>query len=181
MKIKNIYKLLFYILLVPYILLAIYLFWPVKNKESQIITQEAQSTCQKELEASSDVIDEYNGVSMPVDFSDFPEAKTYYTRITETVKKGVNFAGYYSLIPFGVGTDNVGFAIVNLKTGKVIVYNPISTNYHLQNYGSYFVLLPVYTGQTREYYKIVNDKLELVCSEVSTQDMYPNLPEDVQW
>lgn len=178
MKISNIYRLLFYVLLVLYILFSIYLFWPVKNKEEgQDTIQDVKSTCQQELEANNFNIDEYNGVPKPVDFSGFPEAKTYHTRITETVKKGVNFAGYYSLIGFGVGTDNVGFAIVNLKTGKVIAYNPVSPSYHLQNYGSYFVLEPVYLGQTREYYKIVDDKLELACSEVSTADMYPQFPE----
>lgn len=147
----------------------------------QKATIPSEPNCETKLSSINETSEDFEGATKQIDFSDFPEAKTYYTRITETVKKRMNFAGYYSLISFGVGTDNVGFAIVNLKTGKVIAYNPVSVNYHLQNYGSYFVLQPVNEGQTREYYKIVNDELELVCSEVSTKDMYPNPPEDVLW
>ncbi|WKZ25450.1 MAG: hypothetical protein QY322_03635 [bacterium] len=178
----NIYKLLFYILLVPYILLAIYLFWSVKDKgESQDTIQDIQSTCQKELEASNSDVDEYNGVPKPIDFSDLPEAKRHYTRITETAERGVNFAERYSLAILGCGTDCASFAVTNVETGKVIAYRPANPSYILLNEGSYLVLEPVYAEQTREYYKIVDDKLELVCTEKSTQDMYPNLPEDVRW
>lgn len=174
----NIYKLLFYILLIPYILFAIYLFWPVKDKEeSQDTIQDIQSTCQKELEASSDIIEEYNGVPKPVDFSDFPEAMRHYTRITETAKKGVNFAGRYSLAILGCGTDCASFAVTNVETGGVIAYRPANPSYLLLNKSNYLVLEPVYKGQTRGYYKIVDDRLELVCGEISTADMYPQFPE----
>jgi len=169
----NIYKLLFYVLLVSYILFAIYLFWPTKQEDkSQEPKIVQKSTCQKELETSSDVAQELRGIPKSVDFSDYPEAKRYYTRITETVKEGVNLAGYYTLARWGVGTDSVGFAVINLKTGKVISFDPVRESYHLQNYGSYLILEPVYAGQTREFYKIVNDKLELACTEQSTKDMY---------
>ncbi len=172
MKKINIYKLLFYILLIPYILFAIYIFWPTKQEDKNQEPETIQSICQKELETSNDVVEEFNDTPKPVDFSDFPEAKRYYTRITETVKEGANFAGHYTLARWGVGTDSVGLSVVNLKTGKVIAFDPVRENYHLQNMGSYFILEPVYAGQTREYYKIVDDKLELACAEQSTKDMY---------
>ena len=178
MRKTNIYKFLFYILLIPYIFFVIYLFWPTKQEKQNQEPKTVQSTCEKELRVTGDVVEWFYGTPMPVDFSDFPKAKTYYTRITETVKRGANFAGYYSLVGFGVGIDNVGFAVVNLKTGKVIAYNPVSINYHLTNKSSYIVLVPVYAGQTREFYKIVNDKLELACTEESTKNMYGS-PEDV--
>lgn len=177
MKTNNIYKLLFYILLVPYILFAVYLFWPVKDEVNQDTTQDNQSTCQKELEATSSDTDEYNGVSKPVDFSDFPDAKTYFTMITKAVEGGVNFAGRYTLAMWGCGTDCRGFSVINVETGKVIAYNPVNSQYHVQNGGNYIVLEPVTAGQTREYYKIANDKLELACSEVSSKDMYGPIEE----
>ena len=168
----NIYKILFYILLIPYILFAIYIFWPTKQEDKGQEPETVQNTCEKELEVSNNDVEEFNGISKPVDFSDFPEAKRYYTKITESSKEGANFTGYYSLIGLGCGTDCIGVSIVNLKTGKVIAFDPARENYHLQNNGSYFVLEPVYAGQTREYYKIVDDKLELACTEKSTKDMY---------
>lgn len=176
MKKYNTYKLLFYILLILYILFAIYLFWLAKNNKKDE-SQNLQSTCKNTLEKSNNIIEKFNDVSKPVDFSAFPEAKLYYTRITESVKKGPNFAGHYSLIGLGCGTDCIGLSVVNLKTGKVIAFDPVRENYHLQNLGSYLVLEPVYKGQKREYYKIVDDKLELACSEISTEDMYPQFPE----
>lgn len=130
-------------------------------------------SCEAKMNELNDkVLEKNDDISIPVDFTDFPEAKTYFTRITETVKEGSNFADYYSLIGFGCGTDCVGLSIVNLANGKVIAYKPTNPNYHLQNMGSYFVLEPVYAGQTREYYKIVDDKLEIACTEESIKDMY---------
>lgn len=177
----NIYKLLFYILLVPCIPFAIYLFWPVKDKEeSNEAIQDIQSTCQKELEASSDVVEVYNGISKPVNFSNFPESKTYYTMITKSVEDGPNFAGHFTIARWGCGTDTLAYSVVDNKTGDIIAYSNCAPNYHLINYGldsRFLVLEPVYAGQTREYYKIVDDKLELACSEISTEDMYPQFPE----
>lgn len=176
MKIKNIYKLLFYILLIPYILFAIYLFWPVEDKgENQEAIQNTQSTCQKELEATSDDVEEFDGISKPVNFSNFPEAKSYYTMITKSVEDGSNFAGHFTIARWGCGTDTLAYSIINNKTGDIIAYSDCVPNYHLINYGldsSFLVLEPVYAGQIREYYKIVDDKLELVCTEESTKDMY---------
>lgn len=172
MKKINIYKLLFYILLIPYIIFAIYVFWPTKQEDKSQEPETIQSTCEKELEASSDPVEEFNGILKPVDFSDYQDAKIYYTRITESSKEGANFSGHYSLTVLGCGTDCTGVSVVNLKTGKVIAFDPVRENYHLQNVGSYFILEPVYAGQTREFYKIVDDKLELACTEIATKDMY---------
>lgn len=175
MKINNIYKLLFYILLIPYVIFAIYIFWPTKQESKNQESVTTQSACQKELEATSSDIEEYNDVPKTVDFSEFPEAKTYRTRITETVKKGANFAGHFTIARWGCGTDTLAYSVVDNKTGNIIAYSDCVPNYHLINYGldsKFLVLEPVYAGQTREYYKIVDDKLELACSEVSVTDMY---------
>lgn len=180
MKKFNIYKILFYLLLIPYILFAIYLFWPVKDKEKQEIPQDARSACQKELEATSNDVERFDGVSKSVNFSNFPEAKTYYTMITKSVEDGSNFAGHFTIARWGCGTDTLAYSIVDNKTGDIIAYSDCVSNYHLINYGldsSFLVLEPVYAGQSREYYKIVDNKLELACSEVSKEDMYPQFPE----
>lgn len=134
-----------------------------------------ETNCEAKLEASSNkIIERFDIIPKSVDFSSFPEAKIYYTKITEGVKKGVNFSGHYILIPIGCGTDCVLFSVVDARTSKVIAYNSGKANYHLVNKGSYFILEPVFEGQTREFYKIVEDEnfLKMVCSEESKTDMY---------
>lgn len=172
----NIYKLLFCILLISSILFVIYIFWTFRDKEEgQDVAQDIQSICQKELETTNDVIEVFNGIPKPVNFSNFPEAKRYYTMITKSVKEGSNFAGHFTVARWGCGTDTLAYLVVDNKTGDIIAYSDCVPNYHLINYGldsSFLVLEPVYAGQTREYYKIVNNKLELACSEVSVTDMY---------
>lgn len=114
-----------------------------------------------------------------VDFSSNENAREYKTVISETEAKGSNFAGHFTLATWGCGTDCVGYAVVDTETGKIIAYNPANGNYHLDNISlnsSYFVLEPVYKGQDRKYYQIIeNDseiRLDLSCTEKSTKDMY---------
>lgn len=148
----------------------------IKQSNQKNYSPIIQSGCETELDKSSGNFQESEDTSKAVDFSDFPEAKKYYTRITEAVKKGVNFSDHYVLIPIGCGTDCVLFAVVNAKTGKVIAYNSGRANYHLINKGSYFVLESVFAGQTREFYKVVENenesRIEMVCSEESKTNMY---------
>jgi hypothetical protein len=47
------------------------------------------------------------------------DARMYRTRITEGAKSGPNFAGHYTIVKWGCGSDCLGFAIVNAKTGAV--------------------------------------------------------------
>jgi hypothetical protein len=47
-------------------------------------------------------------------------ARTYRTRIAHEYKEGgQNFAGHFSLVTWGCGTDCVSFAIVDATTGEV--------------------------------------------------------------
>lgn len=153
------------------ILLTLFGFVHLRTNKQESRTK-VEPDCEAKIATISTTLEKFESTPKTVDFSDFPEAKTYYTRITETVKRGVNFSDHYVLIPIGCGTDCVLFAMVDAKTGKVIAYNSGMANYHLVNKGSYFVLEPVHKGQTREYYKVVDDKLEMVCSEESKTNMY---------
>lgn len=136
--------------------------------------------CEAKMIAINEVFENFEGVPKPVDFSDFPEAKTYYTRITESVKKGANFAGYFRLIIWGVGTDVVGYAVVDLNSSKVISYEPANPNYHLRQTfdlnSSYFILDPLYVGEVRKFYMLKNGdgigKLVLACTEKAEENYY---------
>ena len=141
------------------------------NKQKLEIQTEPD--CEAKMIATNKVFEKFEATPKIVDFSNFPEAKTYYTRITEFVKRGVNFSSHYVLIPIGCGTDCVLFVVVDAKTGKVIAYNSGKANYHLINKGSYFILEPIFAGQKREFYKIgEGNQLEVVCTEIATKDYY---------
>jgi hypothetical protein len=76
------------------------------------------------LEATTHINDEqiYTGVASPVRFSSsFPEALTYRTRIREAVRSGTNFAGHYTLVTIGCGTNCARHTIVDTKTGQIIM------------------------------------------------------------
>lgn len=160
-----------------WLLLGIFLFITLlilKQSKFKDFSPTVETNCKTRLEAPGNkTTEQFRGTPKSVDFSDFPEAKTYYTRITEAVKRGVNFSGHHILIPIGCGTDCVLFAIVDVRTGKVIAYNSGKANYHLINKNVYFVLEPVFTGQTREFYKIdENNQLNIACTEPATKDYY---------
>ena len=62
----------------------------------------------------------YNGKLSDPDFSTNEEAQLFKTRITESCKEGINFAGYYTLVYWGCGTACQYGVIVNRKTGEII-------------------------------------------------------------
>lgn len=55
-----------------------------------------------------------------LDLSSNPVARKYRTTLRLNVKKGPNFAGHYRVVIWGCGTSCVMFAVVNLKSGRVI-------------------------------------------------------------
>lgn len=137
--------------------------------------------CEAKMVATNKIFEKFEGTPKPVNFSTLPEAKTFYTRITEAVKTGPNFAGHFTLVYFGCGTDCYGYAVVNVRTGEIISYSPANSNYHLRmNYGldsNYFVLDPVEAGQERRSFQITEDengknKLELACTETAKEGLY---------
>jgi len=156
----------------------------INKKQGDLLTDnENESFCEKEMQTLGDMssFEDFNGLIKPVDFSNFPEAKTYYTRITETVKSGPNFAKHFTLVYWGCGTDCYGFSVVDADTGEIIAFNPVNGEYQLRDgYGldsTYFVLDPVHAEQERKFYKIVkgNDgkyQLEIACTELSEGEMY---------
>jgi hypothetical protein len=54
-------------------------------------------------------------------------ARTYRTRLRQEVADGPNYAGHYTVAFWGCGTSCTMFAVVNLKTGKVITASEFTT------------------------------------------------------
>jgi hypothetical protein len=55
-----------------------------------------------------------------LDLNSNPVARTYRTVLRLEMAKGTNFAGHYRVAVWGCGISCAMFAVVNLKTGKVI-------------------------------------------------------------
>lgn len=55
-----------------------------------------------------------------LDLKSNPTARMYRTLLRQEVSKGPNFAGHYRVAIWGCGTSCAMFAVVNLKTGRVI-------------------------------------------------------------
>jgi len=63
--------------------------------------------------------DLYTGTPAPVVLEGDSKAKQFRTRITEGAKHGPNFAGIYTVIEWGCGTNCQQIAVVNARTGRV--------------------------------------------------------------
>jgi len=61
----------------------------------------------------------FTGKPAAVDLKSDPEARRFRTRLLEGAAAGPNFAGTYTVVTWGCGTDCQVMAIVDAKTGKV--------------------------------------------------------------
>jgi hypothetical protein len=70
-----------------------------------------------------------------VDTKTTPIGRRYRTVLRKGIASGANYAGHFTVVIWGCGTSCSSFAVVNLKTGQVIVPTGISTVTwdHLEN------------------------------------------------
>jgi ankyrin repeat protein len=61
----------------------------------------------------------YKGVPQPVDLRSNPRAPNYRTRLREGARKGPNFAGHYTVVGWGCGSNCESTMIVDALTGRV--------------------------------------------------------------
>lgn len=61
----------------------------------------------------------FQGVPAKVDFKSRPGSKLFFTRLTNGAAKGPNFAGAYTVVGWGCGTNCVSYSVVSAETGKI--------------------------------------------------------------
>lgn len=61
-----------------------------------------------------------------LDLASNPVARMYKTVLRQEIVKGPNYAGHYRVAIWGCGTSCAMFAVVNLKTGRVITTKELS-------------------------------------------------------
>lgn len=64
--------------------------------------------------------DVMKGKPKPVDLSSYKGAKTYRTKLREGAKAGPNFAGHYTIVTYGCGTQCQDNWVIDERTGKII-------------------------------------------------------------
>lgn len=69
------------------------------------------------------VRDFYKGRPAAVDLSSNTLARSYRTRLRKGAKKGPNFAGHYTIVDWGCGSNCQVYAVVDAHTGKVYQTN----------------------------------------------------------
>lgn len=62
-----------------------------------------------------------------LDLRSNPVARRYRTVIRQQMKEGPNLAGHYRVAIWGCGTSCAQFAVVNLKSGRVITANDVES------------------------------------------------------
>src|SRR5690606_2298271 len=71
----------------------------------------------------------------PVDLDSFKGARTFKTKLTEGGKAGPNFAGHYTVVTFGCGTQCQDNWIIDSISGKIYdrFYSVIGQKYQLDS------------------------------------------------
>lgn len=114
-----------------------------------------------------------------VDFSSRPEARKFYSVITNGAKFGPNFAGHYTVVSWGCGTNCQGTAIVDANTGRINEYGLLSTNgLDFRRDSNLLIVNPAKNYPSNsdpnlpniksEYYNFSKGKLALMCTRVAT-------------
>ncbi|OJW49161.1 MAG: hypothetical protein BGO67_11425 [Alphaproteobacteria bacterium 41-28] len=60
------------------------------------------------------------GKPAPIKLSSYEGAKTYKTKLKEGAKEGPNFAGHYTIVSFGCGTQCQDNWLIDAKTGQIL-------------------------------------------------------------
>lgn len=95
-----------------------------ESKEDKQVLVKSKSVCDDILKNEKmDPVVKFEGTPAPVNFSRFPEAKLFYTVITEGAASGPNYGGHFTFIHWGCGTDCFSYAIVDSITGDIISYS----------------------------------------------------------
>ncbi len=93
----------------------------------------------------------FKGTPAAVDLSNYEGANTYRTKLREGAKSGPNFAGHYTVVSFGCGTQCQDNWIIDAKSGKILYRfsSVLGTQYHLDS--SLLIINPADLDMKRGY------------------------------
>jgi hypothetical protein len=117
------------------------------------------------------VSEKFEGQPAPVNFSTDPDALRFVTAITEGAEKGPNFAGHYTVISWGCGTECESGVIVDAQTGAISSSFVTELGSEFRIDSNLFIVNPLENiidlniTIYPEYYKWEDDKLVFLYSE----------------
>jgi hypothetical protein len=114
---------------------------------------------------------------VPVNFDSYPDSKKFKTAIQSAVAGGPNFSGHYTVASWGCGTSCQENAIIDMKTGDILVFG-IASQYGVSTKrdSKLFIVnprenIPDYVTKeekntlTTSFYILENNALVLLCRE----------------
>ena len=110
----------------------------------------------------------FKGKPAKVDFSSSPSYKTFVTRLTSGAASGPNFAGSFTIVSWGCGSNCENITIISAKNGKILgslvscgdhAFKLNSNLLIVNPPGSYLAFAP---GCVTEYYQLSVTKLEKI-------------------
>jgi hypothetical protein len=115
-------------------------------------------------------VEKYTGKIAPVDFSSWQGSTEYRTAIIKDVVRGVNFAGTYVVSTWGCGRKKgdacVGHAIIDARTGRILLYGAIGKQTADFSLESNQISLVLQKGEVRRWAVMGDDHTNLVlCRE----------------
>lgn len=114
------YKKLLFIVSLVLIVLTISLIKSEFNNKKSVSTI-SKSICDTILSKhTSDPIKKFDGIQPNVNFSKYPELNLYRSTISKQVADGPNFAGHFTFVYWGCGTDCLAYTIIDISTGDSV-------------------------------------------------------------
>lgn len=119
-----------------------FLIFPMsESKKDKQVLVKSKSVCEEILKNEEiESVKKFEGTPASVNFSGFPEAKLFYTVITQGATSGPNYAGHFTFISWGCGTSYFSYAILDSITGDIVAY---------PGYCTEFIALPSYDIDNR--------------------------------
>lgn len=94
---------------------------PISDNQNPELYQRYRITMDEYVTSGEfNVGDMYRGRLAPLDESSHVDTRTHRTAISEGLEAGVNFAGRYTVVTVGCGTNCQLHYVVNRETGKVV-------------------------------------------------------------
>lgn len=84
----------------------------------------------------------YTGKPAKLNLASNKNARSFKTRLNEGLQDGVNFAGSYSIVTWGCGTECMAGAMVNVQTGQVIDLPEVGFEQGIQKDSALYVVNP---------------------------------------
>jgi hypothetical protein len=72
------------------------------------------------------IVKKYSGRPGKVDLGSDPRAKEFRTMLRRGIHKGANFAGEFTVVEWGCGTQCQTYGILNTRTGRVVGWREVN-------------------------------------------------------